>query len=147
MTSDSYPKVKEEELLANLQMRENATLFDRTNIYTTAESILFVAFVGLICDPKGLPGLSAWFPIIVICIGIAFSIHWTLWSSNQIAYIRTVTQNLKSRKERSFSDTYYQSLNAPKSTTKYEVPPILFAVGWILIMIVYCLLATNVIAL
>lgn len=140
LNQEGDTEYRENEMLANLILSENKKLGDRTNIFSLAETIFVSAFVGLVTSDNGLPGLFAWFPIIICSAGIAFSIYWILQSKEQK---NNIIEPLRVETEKRTAATSFKVYNkfAKKSIgsalTKYEWLPIGFVIVWSLLLTVY----------
>ena len=147
-----YFESKDNDSYANLLLSENKRLADRANIFSLAETIFLSAFVGLVTADNGLPGLFAWFPIIMCSAGIAFSAYWILQSKNQkmsIIALNSKILPLVSTEKGTESSTKFYSEFVQKSLrstiAKYEWLPIGFVIVWSLLLSVYSLYVINAI--
>jgi len=153
LTAEDYAKSKENELLANLQLHEDKKLSDRTNWFTVVETIFFSAFVGLIQDPKGLPGLYEWFPLIICGAGIVVSILWFYMSKIQIEeIIKPLREKIADRMKAQPSFKTYFNIAANKKSRSlanvlYRLLPIVLGIVWVLLLIVYSLHMGNLITI
>ncbi len=152
MTSDEYAKWKETELFANLLQHEDKKVSDRTNIFALAQTIFFNAFVGLVTSENGVSGLFVLFPVIVSATGFVFSIVWIFQNQIRLDKIVLSMKDIVEKGKAPFSLDAYSAIadkmseKAKSVKAKYEWLPIGFAVAWTLILIVYVLKVTNVVA-
>lgn len=143
--------LREDELVANLQLYEDKKYYDRANFFVTAQGMFFSAFAVLVAGSNNLTGLIKMIPAVICITGILLNVIWGYSSMIQIEKILAL-EKVRNKSFKTFADSnnvtktvaeFNRITNAPTITDLiYKWAPALLGVAWVAMLAFYAVQLT-----